>query len=781
MLTGPNEYTLPLIFMKKNRVHRFALICITMCWTLVVQAADQDISFNEDRPTFQLTFIAGVPQTVNIGVLGATTNVTWDFFGAPTPIGIPGCVSNAVNPYVCQGVTIMLPTGSVSNATQATIAWTGVAPTAGSLTFVLIVEGHPREYQINFRRPLDMAFVLDKSGSMGGITTGTTTRWDALKTAVNNFMLKLSNPAFAKTGDRVGLTFFDSGITPSSFGSTLIPLDPGSAVTMQNAMNSLAPGGSTAMGQGLTDAKTKLADAVRSRDILLFTDGEQNVAPLVNANGCDIGGTPINSNCPVLPGSSGNIKVFTIGIGNPSPTYLSTLQNLATKNGGNCLLTSNGNSFTNTTSMVIGDINAVFTQAFVNLLRDNSPQLVNTRSGGINGANQKLIDFPLNKNVADLLIEVSLNKRFEIAQLVRLVGTIRVMRNGQDVTALATPRWVGSAPDSYQYAFSFNTEKAYTNKLRSEGKWEVIALPNSPASGLTYRIVVIADDHQLDYTCSQQLAQPSVGATQKFVVQFSDRGKPVENATITAMVYRPGDDIGDLMARNSFKAPIQGRDQDRSAIGIIKYNMLLQQDAGFVKALIPTEQVVTLTHRGNGRYEGDYSGMNVAGIYQIMYRIQGNDDSRGPYNRYEMQSMYVQAGQIDLSKSVISKEVSAEKVVMTVRPITTYGRFLGPAAADAFDVNAQSARLSNVVDNQDGSYTLTIVGKSSATVNIVILKQKVFTGRLSTVSVSTKIPDVKRVYRPNEINVLITNPNVRIQSGTVNPRISNPGATRIPR
>jgi Mg-chelatase subunit ChlD len=782
--TNPNK-----IRMKKNLFSTTLLATALLLGVTLARAGEHDIDFHQDLPTDNITLIVGVPQTINIGLIGAPGNVTWGFFGAPSfsppNPACPAPVGDPPNPFICQGITITLPSGSVPNGTLATINWTGTLPSSGALTFTLVVDGHFREYHIDFRRSLDMAFVLDKSGSMELISQGTITRWDALKTAVNNFMLKLTNPAFAKSGDRVGLTFFDDGITPSTFGNSLIPLEPGAATTMQNAMNSLAPGGSTAMGAGLNDAKTKLADATRTRDVLLFTDGEQNVSPLVNNSGCDIEGIAINTNCPVLPSSSGNLKIFTIGIGSPSPTYLSTLQNLATKNGGNCLLTSNGSSFTNTTSMVMGDIDAVFTQAFISLLRNNSPQLVNLKSGIIGTGSQPLIDFPLNKNVADLIIEVALNKNFEIPQLGRLITRgIQVTRNGQDVTTLGVPRWVGSSPNTFVLAFSFNSERALSAKLRSEGQWVVTAQPNSPASGLNYRITVIADDHLLSYTCTQQNAQPSVGGTQTFSVQFSDRGKPIQDATVTATVYKPGDDVGDLMARNALTVSQPNRQADRTAIGILKYNTLLVRDRAFVNALRPTEQVVTLTHKGNGLYEGTYPLRDIAGIYQVLFQLKGNDTIRNTYNRYEMQSMPVQPGPIDLDRSVIDKAVVNGKLVMTVRPVTTYGRFLGPAATDAFDVNATAAKLSSVVDNQDGSYTLTVQSTTRSKGTISILNQKVFTGTLTELKVSKKIPSISRVFRRDEINVLVPNKNFKINTNTiprVKTQIQNPQLQRIPK
>ena len=739
-----------------------------------VNPQDIDAANQVNNTTFTIKFVIGTASSVPIHIANPTTNVFWGF-GAVT---FPGCGPASGETYTCQGVTLTLPATStsteVSPTLPATVSWTGMNPPMGAINFTLnIGDGtFHRTYTIEFSQPLDAFFVLDKSGSMNAVTEGTTTRIAALKAAVNNFMGKLSNPAFAGSTDRVGLNFFDTSVTPPSFGAGLIPLTPAGATTIASAINPVAPSGSTAMGLGINDAKSKLTDATHTRDIIVFTDGEQNVAPLVNGNGQDVGGVNIN---PTYPAPTGSLRVFTIGIGSPSPTYLNTLKNLASANRGECLLTSNGASFTNSNGTPIGDINAVFTQTFINLLRDSSPQLVQYKSGSVT-AGQKLMSFLLNKNVEDLVIEIQLNKHFEIPTLAQIIGSIRVEQEGRDVTNFAVPQWVGVFPDTYLLAFSFNNEKARANSFHSEGNWAVSSVANGPAQGLTYRIAVIADDHLLDYTCAQSLPKPTVGSTQHFSAKLSYLGKPLDGVKIIAYVYKPGDDIGDLMARNPLKVISPRQTQDRSAVGILKYQTLLLRDPAFVRALTPNENVVALIPKGNGLYEGDFSRLDVAGIYQILFHIRGSDTASGPIDRYEMQSMYVLPAPIDPGRSSIFKSIVDGQLVVTMRPVTTTGKFVGPAAADAFDVNAQSTKLANVIDNQDGSYTLTFRGDAKSVGTINLLNQKVFSGRFTDIQVMK--PPV--IVDPTGKPPVVVKPPVIVRPPVVRPPVVRPPVKRVP-
>lgn len=738
---------------------------LTSTFAYAVEPQDIDATNQALNTTHTLSFIVGQPQTLEIHISSPTGNVFWGF-GA---VNFPGCGPASGETYTCGGITISLPPTStsteVSPALPATVIWSGASPVPGASFRLNIGDGSfNRTYTIEFRKPIDVFFVLDKSGSMTIPTVGMTTRMDALKAAVNNFMGKLSSPAFAGSNDRVGLNFFDTSVTPPSFGAGLIALNPASALTISTAINPVVPSGATAMGLGINDAKSKLTDATRTRNMIVFTDGEQNVAPLVNGNGQDVGGVNIN---PTYPAPVGSLRVSTIGIGSPSPTYLNTLKELAAKNRGQCLLTSNGTSFTNAAGTEVGSIDAAFVQAFINLLRDSSPQLVQYKSGTV-ASGQQMVAFQLNKNVEDLVIEIRLNKRFEIPTLAQVMGSIRVQQNGRDVTGFATPQWVGNFTDTYLLAFSFNSVRARAANLQSEGKWDVSVVSSGPAQGSTYRVAVIADDHLFDYTCGQSLPRPSVGNTQHFSVNLNHLSKPVDNARVSVAIYKPGDDIGDLLARNPLKVILPRQTQDRSAVGILKYQTLLLRDPAFVKALTPTERIIPLTGIGGGVYEGDFAGLDVAGIYQLLFRIRSSDTATGVYDRVEMQSMYVLPAPIDPGRSSLVRRELNGITTITITPVTTTGKLVS-AAADAFDVNAQQARLTTIVDNQDGSYTLTLSGDAKSVGTVSLLNQKVFSGRFSDIRLRVTKPPV--VVGPPRKPPVVNKPPVITRPPVIRPPI----------
>ena len=736
-----------------------------------VEPQDIDAANQALNTTHTLSFIEGQPLTVEIHISSPTGNVFWGF-GA---VNFPGCGPASGETYTCGGITIALPPTStsteVSPTLAATVTWSGASPVVGASFRLTIGDGtFNRTYTIEFRKPIDVFFVLDKSGSMTIPTVGTTTRMDALKAAVNNFMGKLSSPAFAGTNDRVGLNFFDTSVTPPSFGAGLIALNPAAATTISTAINPVAPSGATAMGLGINDAKSRLTDVGRTHDMIVFTDGEQNVAPLVNGNGQDVGGVNIN---PTYPAPVGSLRVSTIGIGSPSPTYLNTLKELAAKNRGQCLLTSNGTSFTNTAGTEVGSIDAAFVQAFINLLRDSSPQLVQFKSGTV-ASGQQVVAFQLNKDVEDLVIELRFDKRFEIPTLAQVMGSIRVQQNGRDVTAFATPQWVGNFTDTYLLAFSFNSARARAANLRSEGKWDVSTVSTGPAQGTTYRVAVIADDHLFDYTCGQSLPKPSVGNTQRFSVNLSHLGKPVDNARVAVAVYKPGEDIGDLLARNPLRVAAPRQTQDRSAVGILKYQTLLLRDPAFVKALTPIERLIPLTSKGGGVYEGDFAGLDVTGIYQLLFRIRSADTTTGTFDRVEMQSMYVLPAPIDPGRSSIVRRELNGVTTLTITPITTTGKRVS-AIADAFDVNAQQAKLTNIVDNQDGSYTLTLSGDVKSVGTLNLLNQKVFSGRFSDIrAVIVRPPIIVKPPIDTKPPVIVRPPVIR------RPPVVRPPLKKVP-
>ncbi|MCB0572790.1 MAG: VWA domain-containing protein [Phaeodactylibacter sp.] len=587
---------------------------------------------------------------------------------------------------------------------------------------------------ISERRAADVVLVLDRSGSMGwstNVTPPAATRWDALKNAVNSYMNKLADPAIRTNGDRVGLTYFHSGVLQpdaTRFPTPLIPLDNAAPGTVSTELNSQSPGGATAMGPGLSDGLGKLSDPDHIQTVLLFTDGEQNVAPQVNSNGRQIGAADILSSYPAQPGTK---QIFTVGIGSPAGLDHTTLLNLAGEHRGSYLITSNGNSFNSSGGTLIGNIDAVFNQAFIDMLHDYSPQNINFSSGELSTGNSvvTLAQFPVNEGVSGPMIELIFNRKFEIPSLIQLLSRFVVQKDGANVMQFAQPRFVGNYTNSVILSFNFAS-----SGQSPQGMWTVQFAQSDQFYKGSYTMSVIVNDHSLDYTASSSPRIPSVGDDIGFDVNMSYGGDPITDATVRAIVFKPGDDLGDLLARNDLVVDVNS-DPDAGSPGMQKYQSLLESDPNFVAQLLPDEQSITLSHQGNGQYTGTFGQVDLSGIYQILYIMEGTSPGGGTILRIHTESKYVTFGEIDAAQSVLSYtfDAGANVTTITMRPITVYGKFVGPANGNAITWDSEDSQLLDVQDNQDGSYTIRVQGAPSVKGSLSILGKPVFEGKISSV------------------------------------------------
>jgi hypothetical protein len=117
----------------------------------------------------------------------------------------------------------------------------------------------------------DIALVVDRSGSMGGLIDIDTNKWDALVVAVDRFLASL---VMTVPEERVALVWFNDQV--------------GSAVDLTNdytairtAMDTLGPGGSTAIGLGLEEGVATILNPLTARPfalktVVVMTDGIHN-------------------------------------------------------------------------------------------------------------------------------------------------------------------------------------------------------------------------------------------------------------------------------------------------------------------------------------------------------------------------------------------------------------------------------------------------------------------------------------------------------------------------
>ena len=111
------------------------------------------------------------------------------------------------------------------------------------------------------RAPLDVALVIDRSGSMGG------GKLDAVTAAVARLIRQ------AGADDRIGVVAFDTDIT------TVLPLDRHTTTEAVDKVLALRPGGSTNLSGGWFAGRQMLADSLRDgavRRIVVLTDGHAN-------------------------------------------------------------------------------------------------------------------------------------------------------------------------------------------------------------------------------------------------------------------------------------------------------------------------------------------------------------------------------------------------------------------------------------------------------------------------------------------------------------------------
>ena len=139
-------------------------------------------------------------------------------------------------------------------------------------------------------QPLDIALVLDVSGSMDDPFTGGQKKIDALKTAVNGFIEGVaakspdSNISIVKfAGDManwVGNDMYWDGVHRYNYTQIVTTLTPAKTGkdTLKAAVNSLRAAGATPADYGMQLAQAALASSTsgNSKVVVMFTDGEPN-------------------------------------------------------------------------------------------------------------------------------------------------------------------------------------------------------------------------------------------------------------------------------------------------------------------------------------------------------------------------------------------------------------------------------------------------------------------------------------------------------------------------
>lgn len=217
------------------------------------------------------------------------------------------------------------------------------------------------------RNPLKIIFVLDISSRMGlTVPGGTATSWDVLKNSVNLFAKKFEK--YSQEGDSISVIYYskDTVMPDEPIGNKFIAITPEdftpvnlkSSEIINSDLQNRTLQDSAAMGKALLLAKSKLENSDATKIVMLFTNGFQDVKPLVTKFGNKLTNEKLLSNGPCSKQDS--IRYYTIGMGDVT-LIPEILGEIAHANGGIALTTTTGNEE--------GEFYNFFQEQFGDLLR----------------------------------------------------------------------------------------------------------------------------------------------------------------------------------------------------------------------------------------------------------------------------------------------------------------------------------------------------------------------------------------------------------------------------
>jgi hypothetical protein len=563
------------------------------------------------------------------------------------------------------------------------------------------------------RNPVDVALVLDLSGSMLSPACGTCDpKLQVLKDSVELFLQLWT--AFTIPDDRMGLNYFRTNINEFTVGpDALVPFLPNAGTIITDVQGQTTVSTNlTAMGGGLQTAINRLTDATRPRHIILFTDGMQNVNPMVNATTFEIAdqaGRPASGVAATVPPTDLNaalaIRVNTIGVG-ATPAFVDLLDDIASETNGLFKLTNAPDD----------ELRRFYVEELIDVLRDFSPQLLGYRYGTL-PSNNATEAFVTNGSTRRVVFKVSWKRGSTM--------NFSVLKDGVDVTRLGR---IVNGPFYRIFAMDVPNSRA---GITSRGNWQ---LNINGTKGLQYEAAAIVEEDELKYEFAIAGRGRVVGDPLPLTVRLTFGGQPVTNARVTAEVLAPREALSNLLSKQRSSVPAGFPSEPAATDAQRKFQFLLGQNS-FVAALRPFANPITFQNNNNGSYLATFSNTSVSGPYTVNFRVEGQRADIGDYTRTESRSVTLRFGTPQRSASAINFGDVRGNQQLSVRPVDTLGNYLGPDYGNAIVVTVDGVRVTTPpIDVLDGSYIFPIVTtRPPALTNVVVtvMGRPLYNGPLS--------------------------------------------------
>ncbi len=552
--------------------------------------------------------------------------------------------------------------------------------------------------------PKEYVLLLDRSGSMNAIVSGTNRRWNELKNTISTYLPQL-NDALGQTGS-LKVYYFNGAAASLKYSGNWGP--NWSSRTYINEtlfqegapLADITPSGGTPMGDAICDA-IQGSTATSNRTFILFTDGIQTVPPDYDMSTHN---TPCTSGSAIdLDNSPHNqIKLFTIGTGGCD---VALLQELANPN----------DQFAQANIGGSPELNIFFTSTIPWSLYDcGSPRIIDYRAGKMGGGRDTISQkFKVNRMVDNLAIRLT---SFPDGSVTLFGTTARLYKDGE--------------PTFYEPIIESNTIRyfiEFNDPFEAGGEWEL----RFTGPGLPYELSVMAEDKYIKTKLSAgQDGLVYAGDPINVKVSVQEAGAGVNTATVRAILLRPGEDLGDLAARANISAGSLSTSvsSDPVEIGQAKIDSLLRTQAFADLVRNDTSgNVLTLNSIGNGEYTGTFIGNEMTGTYRVVALIDGQLTGLGAYEGWETKCVLVDFSRpedITLQEKITSLSVKdgQHSYRISITPVNKFGKRIGPGQTRRIGIQVSQGTAQRPQDQLDGTYTsvITVPEGSNPVITITV-------------------------------------------------------------